>query len=187
MALLKHFGRHSGDWDQIVKRGYHRVLTVYSKSGFFYDKGRQRGTVAEYMEEFENVTNKKLKTGAKKFKVLYLPMPPGQLQEALNDGFGDIACAGIIITLEREKLFDFTVPPKERRQTGSCHLQDCSFHCQLAVELLGFLLMRRASPVGDVGHTLLTCHFERANCELDLASTALLRRLPYLGECLGRL
>jgi len=110
LALPKDFGRFTGDWDQIVKRGYLRVLVVHSKSGFFYDKGRQRGGIAEYMEEFENVINKKLKTGARKFRVVYLPMSPGQLQGALNDGIGDIACAGIIITPEREKLFDFTAP-----------------------------------------------------------------------------
>ena len=32
------------------------------------------------------------------------------MQEALNNGIGDIACTGIIITPEREKLVDFTVP-----------------------------------------------------------------------------
>ena len=110
LALPQHFGHFTGDWDQIVKRGSLRVLVVYGKSSFFFDRGRPRGIVAEYLEEFANVTNKKLRTGAKKFKVLYLPMPPGQLQGALKDGTGDIACAGIIITPEREKLFDFTVP-----------------------------------------------------------------------------
>jgi membrane-bound lytic murein transglycosylase MltF len=110
LSLPKNFGRFIGDWDQIVKRGYLRVLVVNSKSGFFYDKGRSRGAIAEYMDEFENIINKKLKTGPKKFKVVYLPMSPGQLREALNSGIGDIACTGIIITSEREKLFDFTVP-----------------------------------------------------------------------------
>jgi ABC-type amino acid transport substrate-binding protein len=110
LALPKDFGRFTGDWDQILKRGYLRVLVVYSRSGFFYDKGRQRGAVAEYMEEFENVTNKQLKSRVEKFKVVFLPTPPGQLQEALNGGVGDVACAGIIITPEREKIFDFTVP-----------------------------------------------------------------------------
>lgn len=113
LALPKDFGRFTGDWDQIVKRGYLRVLVVNSKSGFFYDKGRARGAIAEYMEEFDSVINKKLKTGAKKFKVMYLPMSPGQLQEALNGGVGDIACTGIIITPEREQLFDFTVPVRD--------------------------------------------------------------------------
>jgi membrane-bound lytic murein transglycosylase MltF len=110
LALPKHFGRFTGDWDQIVKRGSLRVLVVYSKFGFFYDRGHHRGLAADFMEQFENVTNKKLKTGARKFKVLFLPTPPGQLLKALNDGIGDIICTGIIITPEHEKLVDFTAP-----------------------------------------------------------------------------
>jgi membrane-bound lytic murein transglycosylase MltF len=110
LALPKNFGRATGDWDQIVKRGVLRVLVVNNRTGFFYDKGRSRGVVAEAMEEFGIVINKKLKTGAKKFVVVYLPIPPGQILAALNDGTGDIACSGIIITPEREKLVDFTSP-----------------------------------------------------------------------------
>jgi len=113
LALPKDFGRATGDWDQIVKRGALRVLVVINRTGFFYDKGRARGAIAEAMEEFAMVINKQLKTGAKKFKVVYLPMPPGQLLPALNDGTGDIACTGIIITPEREKLVDFTAPIAE--------------------------------------------------------------------------
>ena len=112
LALPKGFGHFTGDWDEIVKRGALRVLVVTNKTSFFYDKGRPRGAVAEAMEEFGNVINKKLKTGAKKFNVVYLPMPPGQIQSALNDGIGDIACTGIVITPEREKLVDFTLPVK---------------------------------------------------------------------------
>jgi membrane-bound lytic murein transglycosylase MltF len=110
LALPKNFGRFTGDWDQIVKRRVLRVLVVTTRTGFFYDKGRPRGAIAEEMEEFGTVINKKLKTGARKFAVVYLPMPPGQLLAALNDGVGDIACTGIIITPEREKLVDFTIP-----------------------------------------------------------------------------
>ncbi len=110
LALPKDFGRATGDWDQIIKRGALRVLVVINRTGFFYDKGRPRGAIAEAMEEFAMVINKQLKTGARKFKVVYLPMPPGQLLAALNDGTGDIACTGIIITPEREKLVDFTAP-----------------------------------------------------------------------------
>ena len=113
LKLPKNFGRFTGDWDGIVKRGALRVLVVYNKTGFFYDHGGAHGAVVEAMEEFANVTNKKLKTGAKKFKVVYLPMPPGQLQAALNDGIGDIACTAILITPEREKLLDFTVPIRD--------------------------------------------------------------------------
>jgi len=113
LTLPKNFGRSKGDWDDIVKRGALRVLVVNNRYSFFYDQGRPRGVVAEAMEEFANITNKKLKTGARKFKVVYLPMAPGELLSALNDGVGDIACTGIIITKEREQAVDFTVPLKK--------------------------------------------------------------------------
>lgn len=110
LTLPKTFGHFTGDWDEIVKRNFLRVLVVYNKSGFFYDRGRERGAIVDTMTEFENDVNKKLKTGATKFKVGFIPVPPGQLQKALNDGIGDIVCTGIVITPEREKLVDFTVP-----------------------------------------------------------------------------
>jgi membrane-bound lytic murein transglycosylase MltF len=110
LALPKNFGRFTGDWDQIAKRGFLRALVIYSKSGFYYDKGRPRGFNVEAMDEFEKIINKKLKTRGRKFKVVFVPVPPGQLQQALNDGMGDLICAGVIITPEREKLVDFTLP-----------------------------------------------------------------------------
>ena len=47
LALPKNFGRATGDWDQIVKRGALRVLVVNNRTGFFYDKGRPRGATTE--------------------------------------------------------------------------------------------------------------------------------------------
>jgi membrane-bound lytic murein transglycosylase MltF len=113
LALPKNFGRSTGDWDNIVKRGSLRVLVVNSRYSFFYDKGRSRGVVADFMGEFESAVNKQLKAGPGTFKVVYLPTSPGQLLTALNDGIGDIACTGVIITPEREQLVDFTVPIKK--------------------------------------------------------------------------
>jgi len=112
LSLPKNFGRGTGDWDQIVKRGNLRVLVVGNRYSFFYDKGRPRGIVPEFMEQFETAINKTLKTGTDKFRVVYLPMAPGQLLTALNDGIGDIACTGVIITPDRERLMDFTRPIK---------------------------------------------------------------------------
>jgi ABC-type amino acid transport substrate-binding protein len=110
LALPKGFGRVTGDWDVMAKRGVLRVLTVVNRSGFFYDKGRPRGMVVDAMEAFAEFTNKKLKTGTNKFEVTFLPLPPGQLQAALVDGTGDIICTPVVITPEREKVVDFTIP-----------------------------------------------------------------------------
>src|SRR5271169_6804677 len=51
LALPKNFGRFTGDWDAIVKRGALRVLVVNNRSGFFYDHGGPRGGIVELMEE----------------------------------------------------------------------------------------------------------------------------------------
>lgn len=110
LVLPKDFGRFTGDWDAIVKRGALRVLVVYNKGGFYYDRGRPRGVNVDAMTEFENTINKKLKTGAKKFKVVFVSLPPGDLLQALNDGVGDMICASVIVTPEREKLVDFSIP-----------------------------------------------------------------------------
>ena len=47
-----------------------RMLVLYNKTGFFYDKGRPRGAVPDVAEEMERYLNKKLKTRAKKFEVV---------------------------------------------------------------------------------------------------------------------
>lgn len=110
LKLPSNFGRFTGDWDDMVKRRQLRALVIYNRGGFYYDKGRPRGMVVDALTEFERVINQKLKTRAKKFIVNYISVPPGYLQQSLNDGIGDIICTGIIVTPEREKLVDFTTP-----------------------------------------------------------------------------
>ena len=110
LRLPSNFGRFTGDWDDMVKRHQLRALVVYTHTGFYYDRGRPRGMVVDAMTEFEKVINHKLKTRAKKFIVDYISVPPGQIQQLLNDGMGDIICSGVIVTPEREKLVDFTTP-----------------------------------------------------------------------------
>src|SRR3974377_149350 len=53
LALPRNFGRATGDWDEIVKRGYVRALVVYNRGGFYYDNGRPRGMVGDAMHEVE--------------------------------------------------------------------------------------------------------------------------------------
>ncbi len=110
LNLPPDFGRWTGDWDEIAKHNTLRLLVLYNKIGFFYDKGRPRGIVPEIAEELERYLNKKLKTGAKKFKVVFIPVPPAQLGNYLIDGSGDVVATSVIITPEREKQVDFTLP-----------------------------------------------------------------------------
>jgi len=110
LKLPSKFARWTGDWEAIKEHGVLRMLVIYSKTSFFYDKGRPRGLNAEMAQELQLYLNKKLKTRAKKFEVALIPVTTAQLLQSLNDGAGDIIAAGVFVTPEREKLVDFTMP-----------------------------------------------------------------------------
>jgi membrane-bound lytic murein transglycosylase MltF len=105
-----------GDLDGMIERGVIRVLTVYSKTFYFVDKGVQRGGTHDAFRVFEEDLNKKLAKQAKlkqknlKVKVVFIPIARGDLLQALVDGKGDIAASNLTITPERQKLVDFSVP-----------------------------------------------------------------------------
>jgi len=106
----------TGDLDGMVKRGVIRVLTVYSKTFYFVDKGTPRGSAYEIFRLFEEDLNKKLAKDAKlahkhvKVKVLFIPVARGDLLEALAAGKGDIAASNLTVTEGRLKLVDFSNP-----------------------------------------------------------------------------
>jgi len=110
LTLPANFGRRTGDWDELKKSGVLRLLVLYNKTGFFYDKGRPRGVVPDTADELEVYLNKKLKTGAKKFKVVFIPVTPAELEKDLNEGYGDIIASVVTVTPEREKRVDFSIP-----------------------------------------------------------------------------
>ena len=47
-----------GDFDALLKRGYIRVLIPFSKTGYFIDKGVQRGSSVDLMTEFDKYLDK---------------------------------------------------------------------------------------------------------------------------------
>jgi hypothetical protein len=53
-------GKWTGDLDGMIERKVIRVLTVYSKTTFFVDKGAQMGLVADAFRLFEDNLNKRL-------------------------------------------------------------------------------------------------------------------------------
>ncbi len=99
-----------GDFDGMVERRYIRALVSYSKTYYFLDGPRQRGTAYEAFSLFEDWLNQELGTGALKMHVLIIPVRRDQLLPALAEGRGDIAAAGLTITPERRKLVDFSMP-----------------------------------------------------------------------------
>jgi membrane-bound lytic murein transglycosylase MltF len=110
LKLPANFDRRTGDWDELKKSGVLRLLVLYNKTGFFYDKGRPRGVVPDIADELEVYLNKKLKTGAKKFKVVFIPVTPAEIEKDLNEGYGDIIAVVVAVTPEREKRLDFSIP-----------------------------------------------------------------------------
>lgn len=103
----------TGDFDGMVKRRLIRILTPYSKTAYFIDKGLPRGTAHEAAVKLEEDINKKLKTTlATKVHVAVVPTTRDDLADALLKGRGDIIAAGITVTPERAQIADFTIPTK---------------------------------------------------------------------------
>ena len=104
----------TGDLDGMIERRIIRVLTVYSKTSYFVDKGVQRGFVVDYGRLFEESLNRKLAAEYKlkhknlKVRVVFIPLRRDQLLPGLAAGKGDIAAGNLTITPERQKLVDFT-------------------------------------------------------------------------------
>jgi membrane-bound lytic murein transglycosylase MltF len=101
-----------GDLDGMIQRRVIRVLTTYSKTGYFVDRGTQRGLVYESLRLFEDDLNKKLKNKNIRLQVIVLPVSHDDLVPALLEGRGDVVAAGTMITDPRREQVDFTNPTK---------------------------------------------------------------------------
>ncbi len=106
----------TGDLDGMIERRLIRVLTVYSKTFYFVNKGVQMGGVPDIFRVFEEDLNKKLAKEAKlkqkhlKVRIVFIPVARGELLPALAAGKGDIAASSLGVTEERQKLVDFSSP-----------------------------------------------------------------------------
>ena len=99
-----------GDFDGMIERREIRALVVYSKTFYFLDKGRQRGSSYELLKAFEKFVNKKLKTKTLKIRTLFIPVRRDEIIPWLVEGRGDIAAANLTITPLRQKQVDFSDP-----------------------------------------------------------------------------
>ena len=102
----------TGDMDGMIKRRLIRVLTIYSKTNFFVDRGTQRGLTCDAFRIFEDDLNKELKNRNIRVQVVCVPVAKDDLIPALLDGRGDIVAAGELITEWRKEQVDFTIPTK---------------------------------------------------------------------------
>ena len=108
-AILR---KWTGDLDGMIQRRIIRVLTTYSKTSYFIDRGTQRGLVCDSFSLFEDDLNKKLKNKNIRVHVLFLPVAHDDLIPALLEGRGDIVAAGTMITDPSKEQVDFTSPTR---------------------------------------------------------------------------
>ena len=102
----------TGDLDGMIKRRLIRVLTVYSKTSYFVDRGTQRGLTYESFQLFEEDLNKKLKNKNVRVHVAIVPVAHDDLIPALLEGRGDVVAAGKLVTEWRREQVDFTNPTR---------------------------------------------------------------------------
>jgi membrane-bound lytic murein transglycosylase MltF len=100
----------TGDLDGMVERRMIRVLTTYSKTQYFIDRGTPRGTAYDQGMLLESEVNRALGSGHIKVNVQFVPLSRDELLPALLEGKGDIVMADLTVTPERLKLVDFTEP-----------------------------------------------------------------------------
>ena len=81
-------GTYRGDLDVMLKKGAVRVLTAYSKTDFFVDKGESGGVTYEYMRAFETFLQKRQGPKQPRPVVYFVPVSRDRLIPALLDRRG---------------------------------------------------------------------------------------------------
>ncbi len=102
----------TADLDAMIERRYIRVLTTYSKTSFFIDRGTPRGLVPDAFKVFEDELNKRLKTGHLRVSVVFVPVAHDELMPALLEGRGDVVAAGTLVSDWRREQVAFTNPTR---------------------------------------------------------------------------
>jgi membrane-bound lytic murein transglycosylase MltF len=110
-ALIQRIDKpFKGDLDQIRARKTLRVLVNYSRTNFFIDNGKFQGFEYGLLKAYETHLNKEEKNNYTKTKLIFVPIPFDRILQALNQGRGDIAAAGLTITPNRQKIVAFAKP-----------------------------------------------------------------------------
>src|SRR4051795_9271563 len=108
-ALLER-AAYRGDLDVLLRKGAVRVLTAYSKTDFFVDKGVSGGVTYEYMRAFEAFLQERQGGKGAKTVASFVPVSRDRLIPALLAGEGDVAAANLTVTPERRAQVDFSEP-----------------------------------------------------------------------------
>jgi membrane-bound lytic murein transglycosylase MltF len=99
-----------GDIDQLMERGFIRILSVHNPLFFNLNSAEQGGILYDISIEFEKFLIKKYGKKARNVKVILIPVSRDRLLPYLADGKGDIAVANLTILDSRKKQINFTIP-----------------------------------------------------------------------------
>jgi membrane-bound lytic murein transglycosylase MltF len=100
----------TGDLDGMAERRMIRVLTTYSKTQYFIDRGTPRGTAYDQGKLLEEALNKKFAAGHLTVNMQFVPLSRDELIPALLEGKGDVVMADLTVTPERQEIVDFLDP-----------------------------------------------------------------------------
>ena len=100
----------TGDLSGMVERRMVRVLTTYSKTQYFVDRGTPRGTAYDQGKLLEAELNRTYAKGLLTINVQFVPVSRDELLPALRDGRGDVVMADLTVTPARATAVDFTEP-----------------------------------------------------------------------------
>ncbi len=102
----------TGDFDDMRKRRFLRILVPYSKTFFSVDRGKQQGIDHDFGKALETWLNKKypVKDKTAQLQVVFIPVRRDQLLPSLLTGKGDIAAGGLTVTEKRKSQVDFVLP-----------------------------------------------------------------------------
>ena len=100
----------TGDLNGMAERRMVRVLTTYSRTLYFIDRGTPRGTAYDMGKLLEAALNKAFAKGHLTINVQFIPVSRDELLPALLEGKGDIVMANLTVTPERQQQVDFVDP-----------------------------------------------------------------------------
>ena len=104
------FTKRTADLPEMLKLHQIRVLVAPSRSTYFLDDtGQPRGLDYELLKDWEKILNAKRPKDAPPVSLIFIPVTPQELGDAILEGRGDVAGLSLI-TPSREKEFAYTTP-----------------------------------------------------------------------------
>ena len=100
--------RWIGDYDELEKRRFLRVLVPFSRTLYYLD-AEQKGIAYEMLRELESQLPR---IGQSKVtpKIVIIPTTRDRLLPALAEGYGDVAIGAFTVTDLRRDIVDFSAP-----------------------------------------------------------------------------